>query len=455
MPDVNAKLSSIEASVTNIAKEVSKLLEYGISGVATENTNNNSSVDILSFVEQRYFYSSDARYVGLPILYLDGDFSRVTKENKIDIAYKYGNKVIGYRVGVGNCKWQGNSSLAYPKKNFTINKLSPKIDVGWGSENKYVLKANFTDSSMSLNVVMAQLWGEIVKSRTDTDYLTVQLKQAPNCGAIDGFPIILYVNNTFHGLYTLNIPKDKWLFNMGSGSGEYAVASENNGTHEYKNFYSPMTAAFFNSETCYSVVYAPDEDNIDPLVSSFNTMGNSIVSANGSAFKTQIANYVNINSFIDFYIFNVLIANTDAWFSNYILFSYDGTKWGISAYDLDGVFCHDHMGLVSGRISFGSNFKVVADDAKAGLKNKLFGLIYDYDKSSLKARYYQLRNTVLSEDNVFQKFVSFIGKIPAVLYVENDKKWNTQPATSMNGLDYYMNWYRLRCQAMDAEIAAL
>ena len=31
---------------------------------------------------------------------------------------------------------------------------------------------------------------------------------------IDGYPVEIYINGEFLGLYTWNIPKDKWTFNM-------------------------------------------------------------------------------------------------------------------------------------------------------------------------------------------------------------------------------------------------
>ena len=51
----------------------------------------------------------------LPILYLTGDTTGISKDNAVDLTYTYEDKT-------GSCtlKWQGSSSLSYPKKNFTI-----------------------------------------------------------------------------------------------------------------------------------------------------------------------------------------------------------------------------------------------------------------------------------------------------------------------------------------------
>lgn len=149
----------------------------------------------------------------MPILSLTGDVSAMTKDKAVDLRYVYGE-----RSGTASVKWQGSSSLSYPKKNYTI-KFDNAFEAveGWGAQKKYCLKANFIDHSHARNVVSAKLWGQIVKAR---DIANDKLNALPNGGAIDGFPCIVDLNGEFHGLYTWNIPKDGWMFGMGGGDTE-------------------------------------------------------------------------------------------------------------------------------------------------------------------------------------------------------------------------------------------
>lgn len=98
---------------------------------------------------------------GLPILALTGDISAMTKENAVDLAYEYEG-----RTGTASVKWQGSSSLSYPKKNFTV-KFDNAFEAatGWGAQKKYCTKANFIDHSHARNIVSAKLWGQIVKAK--------------------------------------------------------------------------------------------------------------------------------------------------------------------------------------------------------------------------------------------------------------------------------------------------
>ena len=55
----------------------------------------------------------------IPEVYLNGDITNMSKTNPIDLGISI--KINGFEwTGVANTKWQGNSSLAYDKKNFTI-----------------------------------------------------------------------------------------------------------------------------------------------------------------------------------------------------------------------------------------------------------------------------------------------------------------------------------------------
>ena len=94
----------------------------------------------------------------IPEVYLNGDITNMSKTNPIDLGISI--KINGFEwTGVANTKWQGNSSLAYDKKNFTIKlyedstkATKQKINFNnWGKQNKFVLKANYIDHSHARN----------------------------------------------------------------------------------------------------------------------------------------------------------------------------------------------------------------------------------------------------------------------------------------------------------------
>lgn len=109
----------------------------------------------------------------MPCVYFDGLLPHTKDEGNFKGACHYRSSAFNIDC-YATLKVQGNSSTAYNKKNFTITFYSDKacttkqkIDFGWGAQSKYVMKANWIDITHSRNVVSAQLWGDVVKSRTD------------------------------------------------------------------------------------------------------------------------------------------------------------------------------------------------------------------------------------------------------------------------------------------------
>lgn len=373
--------------------------------------------------------SFDYKAYDLPIINLTGDVSTMTKEQSVTLEYIYGDL-----TGTLTCKWQGSSSLAYPKKNYTLkfdNAFEAKS--GWGLHNKYVLKANYMDYSHARNVCSAKLWGEIVKSRTTVDS---KMESAPNYGAIDGFPVLVVINGVYQGLYTFNIPKDSWMFSMGDSDTECFVSAD-----------AFCDATYFKAEATlngdFEVEYAPNEDETEWIKTSLNRLINACQNSTETNLDT-IGQYIDWESVIDYYIFVMLLCGEDMTAKNYILATYNGTKWIMSAYDMDSVF-----GLAwDGKSTYAPNH--IGDSSIFyGDQHKLMSLIKTYKKTELKDRYNALRQTSLSEYNVTKVINDFAGAIPKAMYDAETTLWTGIPGTTINNLNQILNWYRLRCQYMD------
>lgn len=439
---------SIEAIGTN---ERVAVLEASVSA------NEAKINDLTDIVESQNFV---CREYNLPILYLTGDTDGMSKDIKKTLSYQYKNKK-------GSCtvKWQGSSSIAYPKKNYTIvfdNDFEVKS--GWGKHKKYCLKANWIDFSHSRNIVSARLWGEMVKNRVDTEPVYTittengeelltelseeittynnRLATKPNGGAIDGFPICVVINNVYQGIYTFNIPKDDWLFGMGSGGNECILCAEGSSSGVM------FTGEALLDGTDFSIEYITDETNIEWAKASLNKLINLCVNCDSAEKYNEIKGYVDIQSAIDYYIFICLLEAEDCVFRNYILTTFDGVKWYFSAYDLDQTF-----GLGDG----GKMFYDISNNRATNIdnllhNNRLMYLIYKYDYASLKQRYEELRNSIMSENNVYSKFIGFTKDISLALKNEEVKIWSGIPSTDVNNVSQILDFYRLRVIDQDKKI---
>lgn len=377
----------------------------------------------------------DVEAYGLPILKLTGDVSAMTKDNAVDLAYEYGDL-----SGTASVKWQGSSSIAWPKKNYTI-KFDQAFEAaeGWGVQKKYCLKANFIDFSHARNVVSAKLWGQIVKSRST---VPAKLSGLPNGGAVDGFPICVTINGVYQGLYTWNIPKDGWMLGMGSGDAECIMGA---------NHHSDATkfeATALCDETDFEIEYVPDENNVQWAINSLNTLISAVMESDGSDVDSVVAQHVDLDSAIDFYIFVTLISGTDNYDKNYLLSTFDGVKWFFTMYDMDSTYGLEWDGK-------GYTAPDVTYPTLVNFRHNLVTLLKKYKTDKVKARYAELRNGVLSESNVLNTFLNFITKVPARLFEEETKLWPTLPSTSTNNISQIADNFRIRVKMLDAQIDTL
>ncbi len=383
--------------------------------------------------------SFDHTEYSLPVLELSGNTSKMDKYTAVNLKYKYGSLE-------GSCKvkWQGSSSIKYPKKNYTVtfdNAFEAKE--GWGEQKKYCLKANYMDFSHVRNICGAKLWGEMVKSRDGADE---RLTSLVNGGAIDGFPVCLTINGEYVGLYSFNIPKDGWMFGMGEGEHEaiLCAAASKKGPCSFDSL-----PVFYKD---FDIEYHSGEDDAW-VKESINRLIKACIDCDSEEeFDTVVAQYLDVDSAIDYFIYCLVAQHYDGITKNYILSTFDGEKWFFSAYDMDSTF---------GIYWDGTKFMKATDnpsvDSLASV-HRVFRLIKKYRSEELKARYEELvlkSDGALSEENVTQTFLNYSALIPKALLDEEVKIWTEIPSTTVNNVSQILDFYRRRRAYIDPQFEAL
>lgn len=428
----SAKTPTVEVTYALPSADVPAVLyvEQPLTASQQEQARKNIGIDALGG-------STDYSAYGLPVLHLTGDTTGMTKDNAVELAYEYDS--LG---GTCTVKWQGSSSVAYPKKNYTI-KFDQEFEAveGWGAEKKYCFKANYIDHSHARNLVSAKLWGQIVKSRDGVDE---RLTALVNGGAVDGFPCVIMLNGEFHGLHTWNIPKDGWMYGMEESTDgrQQAILCAGNSTS-----CTAFKALFTGSE--FDVEFVSNEDDADWVKTSFNTLIQACIDSDGTDLDTTVAKYLDWDSAIDYYIFTCLLRGQDMTVKNYLMVTYDGVKWFFGGYDMDSTY-----GLYWNGKSFDAANSGTMPAYYAGL-HRVMELIKTYKLDALKARYAELRAGIMSEDSVATAFANFAAGIPTPLLVDDVRKWPTIPSTSASNTAQIVSWYERRCKAVDAAIEAL
>ncbi len=349
----------------------------------------------------------------LPIISLVGNTDGMNKDTFKLLKFDYwnGNQHI---EGFADTKWQGDSSLNLPKKNYRIklykdagkkDKLKIKPQATWQEDSKFNLKANFADATMARNIINSRLAADVTATRHG---LPDEIIKAPNFATVDGFPVHVYVNYFDCGIYTFNLTKD--IF----GNAEAGVTGD---------VYCPATlfnADFAKYDTTDFEWLTDNPTEADK--NSFNNLLKFVHTSSDEDFKAHLDDYISLGSAIDYLVFNNIIGNTDCWGKNAEYVTYDGKKWYCLFYDLD--------------ISYGSTWNGASTDANvinkaAGVfysaaegPNLLFKRVNELFTDRVKARYQELRQW-LTPVYVINKYRNFMDSIGETNYKLDQDMWNT------------------------------
>ncbi|KGH66785.1 hypothetical protein X291_02095 [Oenococcus oeni IOEB_C23] len=380
----------------------------------------------------------------LPVLKLSGSTSGMSHDVANTFSYE-SSKKINIRAGYLTAKWQGDSSLSYPKKNLSLklfsdpnaknkNKLIPFN--GWQKDSSFVLKANYIDATQARNLVNSQLFSEIVANRKS---LSTNWIGADNFTQIKGKPVHVFMNEIDQGLFTFNTKKSESLFNMDDDNADnIAVSGEVNGIPEtsFKASSAKLDGTDFSMEQ-------PGDPTAD-IQAKFNRLMAFINESSDTDYQANEAQYLDVPSFIDYLIFISLIQDNDGTVKNVIYATWDGNVWSAIPYDLDTTW-----GLMwNGSTIMDLNMNIF--DSFNG--NKLFSQIMKFHKSDILARYAELRANVLSASHIIDTFKNFMAQIDES-QLENDQAiWPAVPSIKLTNFDQIRQAVYTRTQVVDQQI---
>lgn len=379
---------------------------------------------------------SDKTYVPMEIDYM----SRTTKFH----SYIY-------------AKIQGASTSGLPKKNLDIvlykdesrlNRLYENFK-GWGKSNHFVLKADYNDILHARNVVCAKLWGKVVASRPDYDSLPEALRTSPNNGAIDGFPVKIYVNGAYQGLYNLTIPKGAWMLGLDENNPSHAlIDAQVNDNHYYDSRLNPCNFQTnwidgTSYEDAWEIKVGTDRVAIQE---SWNQIVSQRTNTDRPIPDIELdLDRFDIQSAIDYFVFQDIILGTDGLAKNMLMFTVDMTKWYLSAYDMDATF----------DLSWGGAL-LNASNAKMGntpymnMYSALLKHLQGNYSEEMKTRYFELRNSVLSESSIISEFESYINIYGEDVYIQDTIPYPNIPNVDENSLSRLKSFICSRLKFLDS-----
>lgn len=422
------------------------------------NTNNQDDSDLKFFVGGENLRLStgsdspttDANNITLPTIRLNGNFDAMTKENAITMPFQFndhGRTIKGY----SSTNWQGDSSLGFPKKNLRLKlytdealstKLNIKPDPRFPKGNKFDLKANYIQTFSARNLVTAELLKEVVSSRQS---ITPYVAGLNNYGAIVGFPVLLYINDDFYGLMTLNTTKDIVTKNLSSKNPLSFAVEGNNGTDA--NMFKASTGTIDPDDSTFDFSLL-GKDAVTPEIQvSLNTLLKFVNESTDADFVAHINEHYDVDSAIDWLLMVDAAQLFDEQAKNIIHLTEDGTKFYAMLYDLDGSFANGWQGSdkLDPTISYIPN-----------TNSKLLNRIGANFKDKIKARYNELVSLgIFTTNNIQQLLKTFITGVGEANYELDKNRWPSNPANSLFSYDETMDIVRQRMNVIKNDVTNL
>lgn len=288
------------------------------------------TVPTIDELEQQY---------GLPIMCVTGDTSGMDHDHAKNITYEFKNRNTHLK-GYGTLKWQGSSSATLAKKGYRLKttksdyskKDKIRVQPSWQKHHKFNLKAYYNDGLLSRDPIAANIGAQVSASRPT---LPRDLIKEDNFGYIDGFPIILVINNEYQGIYSFNLPRPDFSYTKWA-----IIGNQYNDICQFIKV--PDTGVKLDESDFLSL--NPEDKPTDEERKAVTDLLNWCINSDDDEFKRDLDKHFNIPSLIDYVVIANILGARDASGKNQVLMTWDGKIWYYQLYDLDCTYNANWMG---------------------------------------------------------------------------------------------------------------
>ena len=399
---------------------------------------------------------------------VENKVENMTQFNKITMRAVYtstNTEKYGQPFELKYCKvyWQGTSSLDFIRKNYNIELYDDDLKEYYYSpyqngvqEYLFCLKCDYMESSHARNVGI----GNLINKYWYTSKNPAQLKDEMVQNAVQGFPMLLYVNDEFMGVYNFNT--DRYSNASFGYTGDNCLAYEvsaNSDTTAGAFFQYDATKHEGNELDYYKsdfmCLYPPTRragnDTMDEIISLVKFVDKS----SDEEFVTNINNnvYFNKEYLLRYLIYCLVMGAVDSLGKNMKLATWDnGTTWYPQIYD-----CDTTMGLNNeGVLAFTeSNMKIEAGTYNTS-SSRLWSRLIELMWADIQAEYTKMRNTTLTLENIYECVINNeMDLIPATYYNSDCETKYLQFGSSYlkvlhgQGKQQVMEWLRARLLYVD------
>lgn len=511
--DADGKKHEHDMEITNL--DVSNLNLQGNSVNNIQDALKANGFDVktpIDWSENRFIQIPEPRFAIINITNIDSMPTTKTQDKKAFLEFwdMQGNYFKKHAI----LNAQGNSSLAFDKKNVAIDLCddewigddTPKVRIGnWVPQDSFHMKAYYTDFFRGVGAVCYKLYDQIVQTRgnmydrpwkkalLDMSKIDTTTKSLGNpyvgdyslltdTGARcfpDGFPVAVYLNGEFYGIFSFQLKKHRDNYHMNKSTAEHIHLDGSigwsiiwDGTIQWgqgddgfevrnpKGLYA-IGGNKYDADIKQEEIAGEEEVNawieagklpdgtiisskikknlqmtakVKKYIQDFsNTLLNIRAASdiyeasnkteeNLKTFKKVFETYYDADNLIDYIIVSDVVRNYDGFWKNWQWFTYNGKKWWVGLYDCDCTFGNHPAGNQTGLPQTEHIDKTTASPT---------GFIVKYYSKELTDRYkYLAEHDIISSSNIFALIKDWCDRIGTNFYKEEYKKWKDSPCIS-------------------------
>lgn len=362
----------------------------------------------------------------LPILKLYGNIEPMTKENAVNLKAEYTDGVRSFKC-IAKTKWQGQTSLLHSKKNWNMSFIDDngnKVMLSfkdWYPTNKFHIKANMDDYSMSRNSVGVHLARDL--------YPNLYPNNAR--GVIDSFPIVVYLNDEWYGCYTWNLSQNADLLAMDEDNPNHMAFRVDNNGWDVANFEDRVRKK-------------TSADQLAKLTELVNWTKTCTV----EEFAANMSDRFDLECLRYYWLFVDIAGAGDSLCNNTTLATWDGTKWYTLFYDLDIIFGYTPN-------KYPANIDLIAmtkTDTYAYKYNPIWDKLCQVDMEALSEHYAKMRQEVFTDSATIIKYFTDFRDQWGTTNINNEKtKWRTDATRESYNIDNCGTWITQRLAYCDSK----
>lgn len=317
------------------------------------------------------------------------------------------------------------------------NDDSYAVDLGWGERASYALEPCVPDPTLTRASVAEKLWHACAETRSDKDWMPAE--------AYGSTPVQLYLDGSYLGVFALTAPADGWKYAYSGyhGSPTAVLQAKNDGD-----------GCSFASRPSYEngdfEVLSCSTDEVLWATESFDGFNVFVRDAKDAAFREQLSQYSDPGVLIDYFLLTQFFGLSHGDTAETVWLTADGIHWLPS-------FAFDSLNTAFGINAFGALYSGSQGIAQAGENgsvlytgdNLLWARLCNMFGAEIKARYKELRKTILNIEALESRFGTSFNHIEKGLFTAERLLYPSVPVHGMS-TDRMRQFWEERLAAMDA-----